>query len=383
MTYAISTAGLALIQEHEGFRSMPEQMPDGGWLVGYSHVRAGEAGPNVTEQEALDLLTMDVAPVERTVNALLKPKLTQSQFDALVSFAFSIGLEAFAESQVLRRVNEGDFVAAACAMDAWRKVEMDDEAVVSDTLVRRRAAEKALFLKDVAFNPAPSAASRPKLDHAASILGAPLKPAAFAPAARPTLQLVTTSAAIEDAVAPTPVFEPAVRLTEILRSEPQTEALLLTQVANDSEVDSDEDEIVTAHAKPVARPLDDVREATRRAYAAQGSEKKGFRWFAKKEQAYTTSASTLEIKPDRRLRKLRESARRGEVVKHSLEHFGLAALLVFGLVLIAIGGSLVFNGDGGVIEMLGAAGVATPGLAATLMAAYGFWRSPRTETAAA
>ena len=60
MTYAISPAGLALIQEFEGFCAEPAQMPDGNWVVGYGHVRIGEKGEGINETEAAALLTMDV-----------------------------------------------------------------------------------------------------------------------------------------------------------------------------------------------------------------------------------------------------------------------------------------------------------------------------------
>lgn len=392
MTYVTSTAGLALIQEFEGFRAEPAQMPDGNWVVGYSHVRVGEAGPALTQSDAESLLASDLAPVERVVNVLVTETLTQTQFDALVSFAFSLGVDAFAQSQVLRRVNSGDFVAAACAMDAWRKVEINGELEVSDALVRRRAAEKALFLKQSAVEAAPSVMLRAKLDHAASILGAPVKPAAkvaneplYQPVAVAVGNVVAFAAPAAESIAPTPVFEPAVRLTEILKSEPQTEALLLTQVIANDDAD-DQDELVTAHAKPVARPLDDVREATRRAYNAQeANAKPRFAWFKRKTEAPVVAVAT-EIRADHRLRDMRRNAEMkeaaGAVMKHSFEHVGLAALLVFGLVLIALGGSLLFAGTGEVIEIVAAAAVGTPGVAAVLMAAYGFRRTPRTSATA-
>lgn len=371
MTYAISTAGLALVQEFEGFRAEPTPLADGNWVVGYGHVRAGAPGESVSQSEAADLLVMDVAPVERVVNALVTQQLTQSQFDALVSFAFSIGLDAFAASQVLRRVNSGDFVAGACAMDAWRKADVDGEMEVVPTLVRRRAAEKAMFMRDVVVPATPSALQRAQLDHAASILGAPSN--TNTPRSGAVVRLVSTTAVAADVVAQeTPVFEPAVRLTEILKSEPATEALLLTQVANDVDF-QDEDEIVTAHAKPVARPLDDIRAATRRAYEEQNAQKpKGFQLFKRRDPLET-------IKPDRRLREMRRRAQVEQALSaFSFEHIGLAALMAFGLGLIALGASLLFGGEGGFIEIAAAAGVAAPGVLATLMAAYGFWRAPRT-----
>ena len=137
MTNAISAQGLALIQELEGFQAEPKQLPTGGWVVGYSHVRATEPGDAVNENDAVELLTGDLAAFESLVNTLVTQPLTQTQFDALVSFAFSVGAEAFGRSQVLRRINSGDFVSAACAMDAWRKSDVSGELVVIDALVRR------------------------------------------------------------------------------------------------------------------------------------------------------------------------------------------------------------------------------------------------------
>jgi len=85
------------------------------------------------------------------------------------------------------------------------------------------------------------------------------------------------------------------------------------------------------------------------------------------------------IKPDRRLRDMRRRAQAEKLMSYlSFEHVGLAALLVFGLGLIALGGSLLFGGEGGVVEIAAAAGVAVPGVLAAAMAAYGFWRTPRT-----
>lgn len=243
MNYVTSASGLAFVQEWEGFRAAPAQLPDGNWLIGYGHVRS-EAGAQVTELEATELLVRDLALVEKLVNGALTQSVSQAQFDALVSFAFSIGAASFLKSQVLRRLNAGSFVAAACAMDAWRKSDGAGEAQICEALVLRRAAEKALFLKDVSVARAPSALVRPQLDYAASVLGAP---AVFAEL--PAL----TEAAVAAQIAATqqPELSEAQRLTKILMSEPATEVLLLTQVV--PEPSNDEDEIVTAHAKPVAR----------------------------------------------------------------------------------------------------------------------------------
>lgn len=351
MTNAISANGLALIQALEGFQAEPKQLPTGGWVVGYSHVRLTEPGEAVNENEAQSMLALDLASYEALVNALVTQPLTQTQFDALVSFAFSVGGEAFGKSQVLRRVNAGEWVAAACAMDAWRKSEINGELTVIDALVRRRASEKALFLKEVKIEATPSAFIRAQLDHAASILGAPV---AYTPAPE------------VGSIAPAPAkAEPGARLTEILKSEPATEALLLTQiVANDAD-GADEDEITTAHAKPVARFDFEPRVAPRRSEPTP--EKSS--WLS------SLRASVHAPKgADLRLHKMRKGA---QITRASMENLGLLALMLFGLALLAGSVSLVVSGTPGVPEFAGAGALGLPGMAAVLLAVFALWRAPR------
>lgn len=327
---SISSEGLALIKEFEGFRAEPAQLPDGNWVVGHGHVRIGEAGPTLTRAEAEELLALDLAPVERSVGANVSAVLTQNQFDALVSFAFSVGLEAFEQSAVLRRVNTGAFVAAGCAMDAWRKSDLGGELVVIDALVRRRAAEKALLLKGGASDTTPSAYMRAKLDYAASVLGAPVDYVQAPEVGSLPVQ------------APKPA--PAQRLTEILKSEAATEALLLTRVATEEEIAAQDEmeEIVTAHAKPVARKLDQAQ-------------------ARKAERPRKSRLQFLTAKP--------------------VESIGLLALLAFGLGLITLGGSTLFGGTGDFVDILGASALMAPGLAATFMAGFGLWRGPMPQFA--
>ncbi len=76
------------------------------------------------------------------MNSLAKVLLAQEQFDALISFAFNLGATALAESTLLILVNKGSHKAAAEQFDRW--VHAGGKKLYG--LVRRRAAEKALFL---------------------------------------------------------------------------------------------------------------------------------------------------------------------------------------------------------------------------------------------
>jgi len=168
----VSRTAIELIKRFEGYRRKAAQLPDGRWTIGYGHTASARAGAEVSEEDAEALLLYDLMVVARAVDELTYASLTDNQFDALCAFAFSIGPDAFRRSEVLKRVNEGAFTDAAFAMELWRKAEFEGERIVIDALVRRRAAEKLLFLTPPgdAWRPAPSAVLKPELDADAALL---------------------------------------------------------------------------------------------------------------------------------------------------------------------------------------------------------------------
>lgn len=168
--HQVSRAAVDLIKRFEGYRQTSAQLPDGRWTIGYGHTLTARPGASVSEKDAEALLLYDLISVAHSVNEHTYTPLTQNQFDALVCFAFNIGLENFVRSGVLRRINEGSLLQAACAMEMWRKADFEGERIVIDALVRRRSAEKTLFLTPAngEWVPAPSPVLRPKIDYDAS-----------------------------------------------------------------------------------------------------------------------------------------------------------------------------------------------------------------------
>lgn len=164
--HQVSRAAISLIERFEGYRRKAAQLPDGRWTIGYGHTVSAREGAEVSEDDAEALLTYDLIAVAQAVNALTFAPLAQNQFDALCAFAFNIGVEKFADSQVLKRLNEGQVLQAACAMELWRKAEFRGEVIVIDALVRRRSAEKTLFLTPPgdAWPVSPTPVIRPQLD---------------------------------------------------------------------------------------------------------------------------------------------------------------------------------------------------------------------------
>ena len=144
--HRVSRAAIELITRFEGYRRKAAQLPDGRWMLGYGHTLTAREGAEVSEEDAEALLLYDLIGVAHAVNEWTYAPLTQNQFDALCAFTFNIGAENFRRSSVLKRINEGALIQAACAMELWRKAEFEGERIVIDALVRRRAQEKALFL---------------------------------------------------------------------------------------------------------------------------------------------------------------------------------------------------------------------------------------------
>jgi lysozyme len=169
-----SRAAFDLIQSFEGYRARSARLASGGWTLGFGHTATARDGLSVTRQEAEDLLRWDLRPIEDAIRQTALSPLTQHQFDALVSFVFNIGIENFRSSDVLRHINQGEPVAAALALQAWRRARVNGRLIVVDALVRRRAAEAALFLEPVGPRPAaPSPVVAPEIDYAAALLANP------------------------------------------------------------------------------------------------------------------------------------------------------------------------------------------------------------------
>jgi lysozyme len=211
-------AAIELIKRFEGFRRRAAELPDGSWTIGYGHTRTARQGAEITESDADALLIYDLSAVVKAVNEWVFSPLTQNQFDALVAFAFNIGLPNFRRSSVLRRLNEGAHLQAACAMEMWRTADFEGERIVIDALVRRRSAEMALYLTPQDGHiPVPSLIIMPHVDGEVA-KGAPLRTAEVAAPLEGHLTQVYRTDEVDDASASRAVAESiTARLNAILR----------------------------------------------------------------------------------------------------------------------------------------------------------------------
>lgn len=148
----ITEAGKALIKSHEGLRLQAYLCPAGVLTIGYGHTGSDVTpGKRISQAEADALFDRDIAKFSAGVARLVSfSGTTDSQFSALVSLAFNIGVGAFGKSSALRLHNAGDHQGAARAFLLWNKATVNGRLQALPGLTRRRNEEAALYLSEEA-----------------------------------------------------------------------------------------------------------------------------------------------------------------------------------------------------------------------------------------
>ena len=157
----VSDAAKAMIAHHEGVRTRPYRCPALLWTVGVGHVidpshiavkyeeRKNLPIPDgwdrqLTMGEVDALLAQDLQRFERGVARLCPSAVNhQGRFDALVSFAFNVGLGNLQRSSLRMKHNRGEFEDAANEFMKWSKAG----GKVLKGLVNRRLDEQRLYLR--------------------------------------------------------------------------------------------------------------------------------------------------------------------------------------------------------------------------------------------
>ncbi len=144
-----SDEGITFIANWEGYRSEVYKDSAGLDTIGYGHLLQDEEAfsEGIDETQAMELLKKDVAFAIKAVQENVSVNITQSQFDALVSFTFNVGGGALERSTLLKKLNEADFESAAEEFLKWDKIrDQDGVAIRIPGLTGRRVSERQLFL---------------------------------------------------------------------------------------------------------------------------------------------------------------------------------------------------------------------------------------------
>jgi lysozyme len=141
-------AGVELIKEFEGLRLRAYRCPAGVLTIGYGTTvyptgYKVQMGEQITAEQAEEYLRSDLRDFEREVERMVLVPLNSNQFAALVSFAYNLGAEALRKSTLLRLLNAHNYAGAAEQFARWTYAAGKQ----LPGLVRRRAAERALFIQ--------------------------------------------------------------------------------------------------------------------------------------------------------------------------------------------------------------------------------------------
>lgn len=148
----VSSNGMQFIQHAEGEAGTGKAMlrayqdSKGIWTIGWGHTEGVVPGMVITLGQAAALLDHDLDKAETAVATLVLVPLNDNQFDALVSFTFNVGVEAFRNSSLLRLLNAGHYDAVAGQLAQWNKITKGGKKVVLPGLTNRRTLEANLFL---------------------------------------------------------------------------------------------------------------------------------------------------------------------------------------------------------------------------------------------
>lgn len=151
-----SLPGAACLIEAEAWRWKAYRDTDGNLTIGVGHMltrselvsgklvignRSIRWSDGLSDVDVMQLLVQDIAPREAAINALVEVPLAQHQFDALLMFVFNVGEQAFANSTLLRLLNQEMYDAVPAQLRRW----VHSGGKVNNGLKNRREKEVVLW----------------------------------------------------------------------------------------------------------------------------------------------------------------------------------------------------------------------------------------------
>ena len=131
----------------EGFSSKTYHDLDGKIAIGYGFRKSDipnlKWGDRITEQEAEEQLKKIINKYGEIVDSLVKTKISTNKRNALISFSYNIGPNAFKRSRLLKKVNSKNFQEVADEFKKWNK----SQGRIIRGLIKRRIVEAEMFCK--------------------------------------------------------------------------------------------------------------------------------------------------------------------------------------------------------------------------------------------
>lgn len=143
----ISQNGLELIKKFEGFRATPYLCPAGVWTIGYGTTKnVRKDTMPVSKEEAEMLLREALMPITNDLNHILPKSISQNQFDALCSFCYNLGFQAFFNSTLCKVIASDPNDTHRIRKEFMRWVNVNGKKM--NGLIKRREAEIALYCNE-------------------------------------------------------------------------------------------------------------------------------------------------------------------------------------------------------------------------------------------
>lgn len=107
----LSQKGLELIKSFEGLSLKPYVCAGGINTIGYGSTyytngkKVTLQDKPITKEQAEELIKHSLSTYEKAVDSFCRDDISQSQFDALVSFAYNLGTGALQKSTLIKKVN--------------------------------------------------------------------------------------------------------------------------------------------------------------------------------------------------------------------------------------------------------------------------------------
>lgn len=150
----VSKKGINFIKKEEGCRlvayaATKSEAERNIYTIGYGNTFYSDGTPvkkgdKITQKQADDLFRDILSKFEKDVAKLVTAKLNPSQFSALVSLTFNIGVSALRTSTVLKRVNANpEAPSIAEAFEMWRNAGPN-----KGILLPRRKREVELYFSE-------------------------------------------------------------------------------------------------------------------------------------------------------------------------------------------------------------------------------------------
>ena len=142
----LSQNGYKFISAFEGVKNNAYQDQRGIWTIGIGFIQVNghpvNEGMTMTNEQIQSTFLAQIATYESAVNQHVISKINQNQFDALVSFAYNLGVGSLLQSTLLKKVNANpNDTTITQEFEKWDHAGV----VISQGLLRRRTAEAALY----------------------------------------------------------------------------------------------------------------------------------------------------------------------------------------------------------------------------------------------